>query len=385
MKNKKLLLAAILSLALTLITTWLYKDRVFEITSERKYADLYANSQYVKDRRVAQLISDSDLYTYAAIAYAKGEDPTTINFEHPPFAKYCYSLAYLLFQRANLWNLLVYFFWFLGIYLVSKKILKQDNLAILSMLLFFSLKISRVFIAQVMLDQTISVMILWVWILLFNQSKSWFKFLIIGALLGGIAASKYYLPTIPFLLLIILGFLLIKKQVKKLSLILLSLIAVYLLTYLQFFLHQHSFSDFLAFEKYRFSWFMEGRSNNPKALIWQSTLMGFYRAWWEGQDLVVHADWEPSLALLMLLWLITSLKWLFQIFNLFKLHKFNFKKILKDNHFTFITIIQLFCWGEMAIFTIGSMSDIRYLLPILPFWILLIIDFYKSNFCYNKD
>lgn len=41
-------------------------------------------------------LSDSDIHIAAAKQYALGADPTKYNFQHPPFIKYLYGFAYLL-------------------------------------------------------------------------------------------------------------------------------------------------------------------------------------------------------------------------------------------------------------------------------------------------
>jgi len=68
----------------------------------------YSRSQYVRGEAARNKIDDATLYTYAGYTYIKGEDPTNINFEHPPLAKYWIGFSYLLTGNPALLNLVLF-------------------------------------------------------------------------------------------------------------------------------------------------------------------------------------------------------------------------------------------------------------------------------------
>jgi predicted negative regulator of RcsB-dependent stress response len=84
---------AVIILGLTGLSTWKYRAEIFQVTNKAEVGRAYGESQYVLGDKSNQKIDDGTLYTYAAEAYFKGEDPTTINFEHPPLGKYVFGLS----------------------------------------------------------------------------------------------------------------------------------------------------------------------------------------------------------------------------------------------------------------------------------------------------
>lgn len=90
---------------LTLIETVRHRDAIFAVTDKPAIGQAYGESQYVLGDKSLKKIDDGTLYIYAAEAYFKGDDPTTINFEHPPLGKYIFGLSLFLFNRVLVLNI----------------------------------------------------------------------------------------------------------------------------------------------------------------------------------------------------------------------------------------------------------------------------------------
>jgi len=317
------------------------------------YGDRYAHSQYILGDAYTRQISDADLYIYAGFSYANGEDPTTINFEHPPLAKYLLGISQLLFNN----SLYLYLFIYVGVlylfYKISDRILKHDYSKYLSLVILGTLPLLTQFINKPVLDIPLMFLIFWFFLELTSKAKSLvYKYSIIGIIIGLIMSIKYPIPFILIPFGIVLIYSILEKNIKHYILVPMYSFLIYIGQYFMYFYHNHSIIDFINFEKYRFSWWFADRTA-PKFLIFKSLLFGKHEAWWDPNiDLTYYSDWSVLLPLIFIL-SILLLPWISK------------KKILIYSYaFSILAFIG---------FAVGSGSSLRYLLITIPFWLLALI------------
>jgi len=335
-----------------LIPFFKYKQLFLTKTNIKEYSQKYANSQYIKGDASPYKITDGELYTYAGYAYVRGEDPTTINFEHPPLIKYFFGLSYLLFGNSTIISLIFYAIFLFSFYLFSGLVLKNKNLRYLSVAILGLQPLVYTLASQILLDLPLNFLILLLFYFLLKKGTSLKKkYLAIGIILGLLSSVKYPFPflLLPMFVITLISYL--KKETKYLILPLLIAPIIYLAQYAIFFLNDHSLTDFILFEKYRFSWWMGDRSM-PKFLIFENLFTGKYTGWWENKPMMKNENWNLFLPLLFVSYLAA----------------FFFNKKNRINHTLF-----LYSLAVIILYGIGSATYLRYLTQIIPFWIVLII------------
>lgn len=310
--------------------------------------DKYANSQYVLGES-GEKIDDATLYLYAGMAYVRGEDPTTINFEHPPLGKYLFGLSWLLFNNPLTLNIAV----FLAILLVFWQLLLQLKASLwwqLGGIALLSYTIGG-YLSAPLLDLPMLFLTLTFMLVLFKKSETGWKYALVGLSLGALAATKYPIPTIAIYLLPLGYWLWQKKAWRFVPLIVLVAGGVYLLSYWSYFANGHSLMDLLNFEKYRLSWWTGDRPLRWW-LIWQMLFIGTFETWW-GEGWLSDSAWNSSMPVLFL----------GSLYAAWQLCKKGWKKLSSP-----AVVLLLFSFGMMGAYTIGSGYLARYLFIVYPFW-----------------
>ncbi|MCB9802199.1 MAG: hypothetical protein H6774_03865 [Pseudomonadales bacterium] len=328
-----------------------YRETLFKQTTLDDYSVLYSTSQYVLGDQKLLEISDSDLYSYAAYIYLQGQDPTTVNFEHPPLAKYLYGFGAQLFGSVYTINSVVYGVLALCMYAFSAMVLQRTSMRFLSMAIFFSFPIVSEQLQFTMLDIPLLISVLLLFILLASKKCSpVMKYGLVGVCLGVMSAIKY---PFPFMILPAGLVMVVAHKEKVLLHALYSFVVavgVYLATYSVYFM-SHSLVDFARFEWFRFSWWT-GERTIPKFLIFDSILFGKYAAWWQPHTIYTEPSWSRAVPL-------TFLGYCYAC--------------LRQRHSFWSMMMGMFSVLTLFLFAFGSASSLRYILLLLPFWIVLIV------------
>src|SRR4030042_4005856 len=86
---------------LFLVFLMLKHGDIFAYKFEPSLISEYLRSQDIEDKgktiKNRIFLTDSDLYIASGYLYAKGEDPTIHNFQHPPLIKYLFGFSSVLF------------------------------------------------------------------------------------------------------------------------------------------------------------------------------------------------------------------------------------------------------------------------------------------------
>lgn len=339
----------VLILLLVLLPVVSFPSFFLTETNISSFAQLYGNSQYVRGEATQQRIDDATLYIYAGYAYVQGEDPTTVNFEHPPLGKYVLGLSYLLFGNSLILNLCIYAA-FLLTFVSLLRMFTKNNLLIYGALLFLgTTRLVYVNVGQGMLDIFSSLLLLLIFRILFSKLASLPKYSIVGLVIGALAATKYAFPSIGLPLLLTLTWAWYSKELLVSLVSLPIALVTYLASYTVYFLN-HTLLDFIKFEWFRLKWWVVDR-NIPPFLILRTLFLGSFQDWRMGHT-VRSAVWSVSWPILFVSHIVS----------------FMFSKI--DAR---MAAIMLYATAQLAIFAIGSASYDRYLIGLLPLWLVVFV------------
>jgi len=328
---------------------WFQRDTFFITYPIATYEKMYSESQYVLGNASTRPMGDGDIYTYAGIRYLQGEDPTKINFEHPPFAKYLFGASYLLFGFPNLilvplFLLAVFSFW-----KVASHILKSEWSKYLALFLFLGHSTVYKELGRTMLELPLTTLIL-VTTLLFSRfmgKPNLQSSIFLGVSGGLLLAVKYPIPLTILYLFLLFSFGIYQKTSRQLLLTSFVLMGIiYLCCYLGFFLNNQTIIDFLKFEWWRAHWFL-GKTDSPHFLLLSVLFLGKYPRWWDpngGYVLFPHWSimWPASFLLFVVSW---------------------FQKI--KSQLTILFPYKLWILVSFIILLIGVYED-RFLLPLIP-------------------
>lgn len=340
-----------LVIALTGILSWLfvYRDIFFAKTDLVSVASRYSTSQYVLGDAAVEVIPDYIVYTYAASEYVKGVDPTTINFEHPPLGKYILGLSLALFGNVVTLNFLfycgiIYIFWQL-----LKGYTKHRVLQIVGLLTLLLIKLIPDYVFQGMLD---TILLFWtmlfIYVLLFNKTK--YRKLFAGLALGVFMSTKYFIPSVLPLGIILLYVAYQEKKIRLLLEVVGTAMFIYLISYLRFFVSANIL-EFIQFEWYRFRWWT-GERTMPKFLLMQTIFLGKFKGWWATDVYEYAKNWN-------LAWPILFLGWLGSLPNLWK----------KKNQ----VVLAIYASVTLVLYLFGAAANERYLIQLIPFWIIGVV------------
>lgn len=339
---------AVVIVILTILPVLRYPNFFFPLTDTQSLEKKYAQSQYILGEGSVHKIDDDTLYAYAGSAYIRGEDPTSINFEHPPLAKYMFGLSYLMFGNAVILNLALYAVALWLCYRLALTLTHRETLGLLAIALIGTQPIFQDHVSRALLDFPQLCAILAFFVCLFSKNRK--KYLWSGICLGLFSSIKYPIPVIGLLAAILVAWSFTEKALKQVFVSFTAAVGTYLLTYAVFFFHHLNPLDFLKFEWYRLHWWVSSR-DLPKFLIFSTIFTGRFKGWWSAN--VYETAWGWSL-----LWPVSFIVQLLGGIFLTKKHK------------EALTLF-LYCQILLVMYAFGSASYARYLIPLLPFWIIL--------------
>ncbi len=251
-------------------------------TNVRQLREIWLHSQYNLNGEYEFFgnMSDEDLRTYAALEYVQGKDPTEINFEDPPLAKYLFGISYLL--SGNI--LLIQFILSFGVLLCTSIIARQIGLSqSLSLIPALVLAFDPLFIERsqtVNLDMPQLFFILTAILLLVLPKKTRRVLIALGIVVGAAIASKAIFVGVLLYLysMFILWSRKAKGKAESMLLITLMSLGVYLTSYLVFFIN-HSIVDFLWLHVDIARLYRSYLPDYPWFEIWRILLIGEWRTW----------------------------------------------------------------------------------------------------------
>lgn len=257
---------------------------------------LYSQSQFAQNPQDRKLIiQDEDLYAYSGYHYLKTGELDKINIEHPPLGKYFIGLSIWIFNNQNIGQIFWAILFLILLYKLSNNIIKHSALSLLVVFLF---SLEKLFIDQLThsdLDIILGVFLLIFMLTAIGQSKSNNKTILIqGLSLGAIASIKY--PTIGLLCFFTLTiyYLIIKKKflIKKLTIIGIISLMIFLFSYLPFFIKNPQPLSFYHLQLKALKIHLSHVPEYPKFQVFNVLFFDKWLSWWGNKNYLSTGFWN---------------------------------------------------------------------------------------------
>lgn len=232
-------------------------------------------------------IFDEVYHGFTAKEYLKGNRnawdpwaraPVTVAYEwtHPPLAKEIMSLSMYLFRSIEAWawrlpGVLLGILSVYLVYLLAKQLFKKESVALLSAFIF-SLDGLNFAQSRIGMNDIYLVTFSLASILFFIKQRY-----LLSSLFLGLAFSCKW--TAIFLLIFYI-LILIKKQPKKILILLVIVAAVYLGSYLPYFLLNYSINDFILLQKQMYLYHTNLKASHSYSSPWWSWPLNLYPVWY---------------------------------------------------------------------------------------------------------
>ena len=354
--NSEYLLYSFIIGIIVVWASWINRVQLFQPTDMAEIGRKYSQSQYILGDAAEEWIDDSLTYAFAGYTYIQGEDPSIINFAHPPLVKYVFGFSYQLFGSSYVLNLLILVVTLITFRILAKRLGLKPVFSIIALLFFVLSTPALEHVGQTLLDTWLTLFALIFLILILSPNLASIKIAVgIGITIGVLASSKYLFPFI-LIYIGVLGIWLIYKNLLRRFLIILPIAGlIYLSVYTAFFVNNHSLMDFIRFEAFRFNWW-SGDTPLGKPYILNTFLNGCVQNWWSEANpslCTPDADWRWWLPILAVA------QFPAQIYQ-----------IMKRN--MEVIIVGIFASAMLVMLLMASFSQMRYFYPVIPLWILLI-------------
>lgn len=242
----------------------------------------------IKDRI---FISDSDIYIATGYLYAKGENPTSYNFQHPPLIKYLFGFSTLLtgnpFYVQIFFGLVLLFL----TYFLGTKLFKNTAVSLIGTGFLLIDPVFGGMMNQALLDLGQAVFALsYIILVLFYPGN----YILQGLVLGLFAASKFWSTAILFVVLVFAFKLFIRKEkldFKKNAISFVIAFLVLSLSYLKSFIDARGLFNIFFFVakdlRFMLAHNSAGSVGGPLILF----VTGFFAPWWQ-KGVERAADWS---------------------------------------------------------------------------------------------
>lgn len=284
-------------LLLTIILIYLgvlvfFQPKIFSYRFDRSLIDRYFCSQDITTEPPCKrlFLSDSDLHIAAGYLYINGTDPTDYHFQHTPFVKYLYGLTILLTKNPFHLEILFGMIYLCLAYLLAFKLFKSVVVAGFTSLLLLFDPLFLMLSGDASFEMAQACFLLaYTYVVLYKKEN----FLLQGVFLGLFASSKFW-GAVPFFVLMLNGFNIVKKRISLKTFLLQLFVGfiVFSLTYLKSFINRGGLFNIFFFQlKLLKYWKTHSVANVPFSSI-SLFLGGFYKSWWGDQSIIKADVWS---------------------------------------------------------------------------------------------
>lgn len=371
--GKRLLYPLILILVSYLLILFFQKREIFTFSFNPKLIDKYFLSQDIPHEVAGKrlFLSDADIYLATGYLYAKGEDPSQYNFEHPPLIKYLFGFSTFLFNNPYYAQILLGILLLVLSYLIFYKLTNSLKITFFSTLL---LSVDPLFIhlsSQTLLDigQTLFALLYFAAMIFFPTN-----YILSGIALGLFAGTKFWVTPIFFIIVLTVykiykG----KLDVKIYILHLLAAFITYCLLYINTFLTNQGFFNIIWHIAKTFKYRLVHNTSSFFGSSYVLFITGYFKSWWGHRALLKADIWTP-------LWPVAFFISVVKSFCLLKKRQIN--EIFLVSIIPFLYLLYL---GVQAPFP-------RYFFIILPFAYLILtkvffdeLDRFEKRFKKSED
>jgi len=353
MKKSNIFLSCLIFISISFVL--FFSRQIFNFKYEPEYYEnLFYHSQW-NIPNSTRGIGDGDLYKFVGYRLIEGENPFNINYEVPPFGKLLFGLAEKYIGNPYWVGIVLYFLSIGTLALLAKDLFKKNNTILAILFLFVTTPIVATQLKETMLDLPIMFLLL-VHTLFFTRflSNKKINYLIAsGIFLGLFTGTKIgiYTPLIG-----IFGAIVVlvssKKKVWNFLVYFASVIAGYVFSYIDYFVQHPNPIPWLRLHMKPILFYMDSNIPVDHLNQWKTIFLNIYQGWWNPGQIIRINDWSPLLPLGVIALIIASV---------FAIKKQKTEWI----YISGLTAIFLLVNSFLAFWP-------RYLIPIVPFFILLI-------------
>lgn len=333
----------------------------------KSFERAYYTSQYVQ-KEDPGIIPDQTLESFAGGAFLRGVNPISIVHDQPPMGRYILSLSILLFDNPNTVMILLLALSSLGIFLVSKMVMKNVLLSLIPLVVFLNepLSLNKFYNSPLLepIQLPFIVFFLYFFILGATQGKYLKRFVIASTMLGFVISIRFFILGSVLAFAMSLHLLAKEKLSKKFILFLLTLpiaIIMLLLSYVRTIQLGSSVFNIMGIQKYIYT-YHETQMSLPFS-FWDLILFNRWHTWWGTGSIIFDEQW-------IILWPIAIFLTLaFLLSGIFK------KLIITDEE----RIIMLWVISYCMFLSLGNAST-RYFTPLLPFIYIISVSFLKKAY-----
>ncbi|MFA6081064.1 MAG: glycosyltransferase family 39 protein [Patescibacteria group bacterium] len=308
-------------------------------------------------------LSDSEIHIASGYLYVLGNNPTTFNFQHPPFIKYLYGLSTLLFKNPFIIQII---FGIILLFLTYKTSFLIFNSFLSALFSTFLLLIDPLFIdisSQALLDLGQAVFIMLYFYLLLKRKK--INSIFPGIILGILFASKFWTGSLFFVLIFDIYFILKKKLcLKDIAVHLITSFIVFSIIYFKTFLDMKGLFNIIFFELKTIKYWLHHSTASKFGSSIFLFLTGNFKSWWGNKTIIKSEVWSP-------LWPIVFILTSYRLVILLIKKKFNQEFLV-----SFIPVVYLIYLGVQAPFD-------RYFILILPFFYIIFTNLLISKLIFQ--
>lgn len=326
----------------------------------KAYEKAYYNSQYANPEANG-FIPDEVFEEFAAGAFLRGMNPIHIVHDHPPLGRYILSLSILLFDNAKTIVIIALLISYLGIFLISKLIVKNFILSLIPLALFVNEPLNLNKLSYAPLPEPVQlpfiVFAIYVFLLSLKQKDKRIYYILTALLIGFVISIRFFVTGVLIALCMILFIILFKRSIKKafnfafylpLSLIIL------ILSYTQTIKSGYTIIETLGIQKYILTYHKSAFVNAFS--FWDLIIFNRWHTWWGQKEILSDPHW--------------ILFWPISIFiNAFALFFALIKRISYSPEEKF-----LYIWVILYTLMLSTgYTSTRYFLPLLPFLYILAV------------
>jgi len=358
MAKVKRIISIVLILA-PIIFTFYFSRQIFYYRYEPEYYENWFYHSQWNYPGSTRGISDGELYKFVGYRLAEGENPFNINYEAPPLGKYLYGLAERYIGSPYWISISLYLLSVLVLAILLQELLKNYQVVLPGILLFITSPFVATQVKETMLDLPLMFMFL-VHVFMFIKYLSNRKtsFLILSGIFLGLASGVKFAVYTP--LIICLGLPLIfftAKKVFNLILYLGSVFAGYVFSYFCYFIHHPNPIPWIRLHEKALKFYLGSDDKIDYLNQWKGIFLNSYQGWWQTNKITL-GDWSFLLpvgvvaALVVFVWAISR----------------------KDKQWIYVSGVTI------AFLIINTFVPFwpRYLMPIIPLFVLLVCFFFKK-------
>ena len=362
----KIIFTFLVVLILTYPFTVIFQNQniYFSKGYESRYDSLksaYGSSQYA-DKNHKGVMLDEALESFAGGIFLKGINPVLIHHDQPPMGRYIIALSILLFDNEKTIPLFLLFISALGIYLVSRLVIKNKYLALIPLGIFINqpMFIHKLTFIPLLEPIQLPFIIFAIYTFIIGvKKKNYIPWFIITAILIGFVISIRYFVLGAALTSSFFLYLLLQKKFRMLLSLGFSLafsLIVLLLSYFQTFHAGYSLIKVLGIQKYILVYHKSAFTQTFS--YWDLLLFNRWHTWWGNYSISSDPEWS-------ILWPISVLIILAFLF-------FVLRNNIKLNSADLILLLWIGVYSVML--SVGYTST-RYFLPLIPFIYILATSF----------